>query len=200
MRSFLDEEWPCEARHPKSGERCIIVRTRHSTIGHQLADGKVWGGGYISEQDGDPEAVFIDAVFDILLKLYRVLMSSIRERGLSGAIAEKQIAFENHHRLTIQGETCDFFRDEKLLQSHSICLCCVFGLPTHPLLCGHVLCDQCFSEHGDFVGENVLQLVSCPICLKSWNHGRDVVKITRKPPSAGLRVLSLDGYDIPEVR
>ncbi|KIV90882.1 hypothetical protein PV10_05486 [Exophiala mesophila] len=189
MRSFRDEEWPCEARHPKSGERCIVVLARHNTVGHQLADGRI-------EQDIDPESVFIDAVYDILLKLYRVLMSSTRERGLSSPIAEKQIAFENHHRLTIQGETCEFFRDEKLLQSQIICLCCIFGLPSHPLLCGHVLCDQCFLAHGKFVGENVLQIVSCPICLKSWNHGRDVVKITRKPPSAGLRILSLDGGGI----
>src|SRR5450755_3407922 len=74
MKVFFDEEWPCEARHPRSGERCINMRTRHGTKGHQLANGRVWGGAYTTEQDADPESVFVDGVYDIFVKLYRALM------------------------------------------------------------------------------------------------------------------------------
>ena len=193
MKVFFDEEWPCEARHPRSGERCIIMRTRHDTKGHQLANGRVWGGAYTAEQDANPEPVFVDGVYDIFVKLYQALMERRRTRGLSGAVEEKQVAFQNHLRLIIQ-ELCPFFREEEQLLSYHVCLCCLFEVPVHSLLCGHIICDQCFAASGILVREHVLGLNSCPICFKTWDQGRTHVEILRKPAPTGLRILTLDGY------
>ena len=37
----VDGRWQCEAKHPKTGERCVLIKTTH-TKDHQTANGKVF--------------------------------------------------------------------------------------------------------------------------------------------------------------
>jgi hypothetical protein len=192
MQKFFDEDSPCEARHPRSNERCVVVRARHRTKGHQLASGTMWAGQYLTDPDVNAESVFIDGVYDVFFTLYRTLMERERTRGLTGAAQELQIAFENHQGPILQ-ELCQFFQTEPPLISHTICLCCLFQVPIHPLLCGHILCDPCFSALSVDTREHVKSITCCPICLKNWNYGRTNVEVVCKPANAGLRILTLDG-------
>ena len=192
LKTFFDEEWPCEALHPKSRERCIIVRTRHNTKGHQLASGKVWSGQYTSHANAEPEPIFIEAVYTIFRHLYKDLMDNETELGLSGIAEEIKIAFDIHLRKVVHTR-CGFLQEAKLFISHRICLCCLFSPPMHNLLCGHIICSPCFSAAGQVAREHVLRLDWCPICRKPWSQGRAYVEVVQKPINTGLRVLSLDG-------
>jgi len=189
---FFDEEWPCEAIHPKYKERCVIVRTRHNTKGHQLANGKVWSGRYETRREVDPEPIFTDAVFTLFSKLFRTLQIKVNSQGLSGVAHEKRIAFGIHQHDIIR-ERCGFLRDHRQFISHRICLCCLLQAPVHPLLCGHLICDACFCESGQEVREHVIRVQSCPICGVAWGQGRANVEIVKKPKNTGVRVLTLDG-------
>lgn len=95
----------------------------------------------------DSEPVFADAVFGIFTGLSRELQMKVNKQGLSGVAEEKRIAFEIHQH-DIMRERCRFLRDTQRLISNRICLCCLFQVPVHPLLCGHIICDACFNDSG----------------------------------------------------
>lgn len=190
LKTFFDESWPCEATHPKFNERCVIVRTTHGTKGHQLKNGKVWGGQYYCSMEiGDLEAAFLDTVKAGFKNLFRLIVRA--EPG-----TEKHIAFDIHQNNIIRRH-CAFLRGDKQLVSHLICICCLFKVPVHSLICGHIICHDCFVSAAGNPGkvrEHVLRLYSCPVCLRTWQGGRAYVEITIKPPTAGIRILSLDGW------
>ena len=193
LKTFFDEEWPCEAKHPKLQERCVIVRTRHNTTkGHQLASGKSWSGEYETRRDIDVEPYFTEKVFRLFNKLVNTLMTRAKEKDLLGSAAEKRIAFEIHQH-DIMRQRCNFLRGHTNFVSHRICLCCLYQVPVHPLLCGHVICDLCLRASGKEARENVVRLRECPICGTIWSQGRVNVEIVRKPDGCGIRVLTLDG-------
>jgi hypothetical protein len=192
LQTFFDEEWPCEARHPRLQERCIIVRTRHNTKGHQLASGKVWSGKYETQRNVDIEPIFTDAVLTIFNNLANALMNNERRQASASATEEKQIAFGIHMR-DIMHKRCKFLRESSMIVSHLICLCCLYQVPVHPLLCGHTVCDDCFCASGGQAREHVVRLQWCPVCGVNWSQGRANVEIVKKPENCGIRVLSLDG-------
>jgi hypothetical protein len=189
LKVFFDDSWTCEARHPKLNQRCVIVRTTHETKGHQLENGKVWAGKYYCCMEvSDLETTFLKEVKAGFKKLFRLIVQA--EPG-----TDKEVAFEVHQNDVIRRH-CNFLRGEEQLVSHLICICCLFKLPVHPLLCGHIICDECFISAAGIQGrvrEHVIRLYSCPVCLRNWQGGRAYVEITRKPSDAGIRILSLDG-------
>lgn len=72
----------------------------------------------------------------------------------------------------------------------STCFWCLARCQQHPLPCGHSICDACAEKYGTaFEGAEyeytIDRCISCqePFCLK----------IKLKPPTAGVRVLSIDG-------
>lgn len=83
-----------------------------------------------------------------------------------------------------------------LLRSSKTCLCCIRDAPEHTLSCDHAICENCVHrygvdnslQHGN-IGEVTLDI--CPLCSKSTG---DVFRL--KPPTAGVRVLSIDGGGI----
>jgi hypothetical protein len=194
LKSFLAEAWPCEALHPKTGQRCVVVQATHKTKGHQLANGKVWSGQYCSSQPSEIQSSFVKQVRNQCQTLWRKVMRDVQAKGLSGTAQEQQIAFEIHQQQIVRGR-CDFLHGEIQLVSHSICLCCLYKTPTYPLLCGHVVCDYCFKAAASrSLDDNLLRLYWCPVCLQSWSSGQVCVEAIVKPADAGVRVLSLDGY------
>ena len=82
------------------------------------------------------------------------------------------------------------------MKTNTACLCCVRRRPEHVLHCGHALCESCVTTFGtDITAQTGLadswQLQQCPMCglQMSWD-----VRI--KPPTAGIRILSIDGGGI----
>jgi hypothetical protein len=75
--------------------------------------------------------------------------------------------------------------------SHTACFCCLREMAEHPLSCGHVLCSACVKEYG-IARSSTYSLTSCPLHRNAtfqtpW-------QVYFKPPLAGVRILSLDGY------
>ena len=168
------------------------MKTRHSTKGHQLVNGKIWSGRYETQRDVDMEPIFSDAVYNTFYRLYNLLMGMERSHGLAGVASEARLAFEIHQQEIVRKQ-CNFLRKTPLLLSHRICLCCLYQEPVHPLLCGHVVCDQCLSAAGEPSREHVTRLKECPVCGTNWGQGRVNVEIVRKPQNCCIRVLTLDG-------
>ena len=75
------------------------------------------------------------------------------------------------------------------LKSNETCICCVRRNPEHVFTCGHALCDVCVEIYGNAVlgQEYCYDLPTCILC----EAGRLTAKI--KPPTAGVRILSIDG-------
>lgn len=75
--------------------------------------------------------------------------------------------------------------------SNACCIPCLASPPQHPLSCGHAICDACVPRFGQRwpSREYCYLLTACPIC------GTHVIEqqIILKPPTAGVRVLSVDG-------
>jgi hypothetical protein len=74
--------------------------------------------------------------------------------------------------------------------SHSACFSCLFEPPEHGLPCGHVICMKCLRDFRSRIySRTVIEIDKCPICdqdLVGW-------RVTLKPESAGVRILTLDG-------
>src|SRR5213083_2078559 len=76
------------------------------------------------------------------------------------------------------------------------CLCCLFNNPEHVLACRHALCNTCVTKFNLSSGSNEpstrICIRSCPFGCPSHRPGWPWISFM-KPPSAGVRVLSLDG-------
>lgn len=77
-----------------------------------------------------------------------------------------------------------------LLRSHRTCLYCLRRKPEHILTCRHAVCDVCVTVFGNPLGgkEAYFVLDSCVLCQ---TKGKLVARL--KPPTAGARILSIDG-------
>lgn len=80
----------------------------------------------------------------------------------------------------------------KFLSSNS-CLICLRRPPEHPLNCGHSMCDTCVRIFGkpSLSMEHCYTVETCQLC----NLKRHLT-IRLKPPTAGSRLLALDGGGI----
>jgi len=116
LKSFLDEAWPCEALHPKTGQRCVVVQATHKTKGHQLANGKVWSGDYCSSQPSDIQSTFVKRVRSPCQSLWKKVMEGVQTKGLSGIAQEQQIAFEIHQQEIIRSR-CEFLHGQSYTDS-----------------------------------------------------------------------------------
>lgn len=82
------------------------------------------------------------------------------------------------------------------MQSTTVCLCCFKSAPEHVLGCGHGYCECCLRIHG--IDESsihgvrdVFRLDVCVVCGKTMTFSARL-----KPPTAGIRLLSIDGGGI----
>ncbi|EXJ72783.1 uncharacterized protein A1O5_03930 [Cladophialophora psammophila CBS 110553] len=80
-----------------------------------------------------------------------------------------------------------------LLKSNQTCLVCLVQSPEHVLSCGHALCENCIKRFGCEVSlrsglHSSYEIRECPVCGK-----RERFLVRLKPPTAGFRILSIDG-------
>jgi len=76
------------------------------------------------------------------------------------------------------------------IRSNKTCLYCLVRPPEHALPCGHSICDVCMMRFGiDAPGiQYRLEFMTCFLCKSTIDFTAQI-----KPPTAGARILSLDG-------
>ena len=81
-----------------------------------------------------------------------------------------------------------------LLRSNKTCLSCLFGSVEKGLVCAHTICDQCIQIYGRKLPTEryAFQLEHCLLC--AIPHA--IAPFRLPPPTAGARVLCLDGGGI----
>lgn len=78
------------------------------------------------------------------------------------------------------------------LPPNTLCLFCLMCGPQHVLRCGHTLCDICVKSIGErTTWEYCYEIQDCVYCLQLIEFRRYL-----KPPTCGIRALSLDGGGI----
>ena len=87
-------------------------------------------------------------------------------------------------------------KDWSQLKSNQACLFCLARSPEHVLSCGHALCETCVRRNAREASQtsglyNSYELQECPLCGK-----REILLVRLKPPTAGVRMLSVDGGGI----
>ena len=75
--------------------------------------------------------------------------------------------------------------------SRSSCLCCLSRSPERGLPCGHILCVRCIQTFGQRISpeQYIYSMPTCPLCGNETTSFRAHMK----PPTAGVRLLSIDG-------
>lgn len=196
LETFCNQLWPCETWDliSKPSTRCINTRFGH-TKGHQSKNGKVFlAGSYKS-------SVHFDAYRQKFLASIYWNLDHISTTVGSRDVTRLHAAAQVH-----QGIIQSFFRQAdppherprgaSRLTSRSSCFCCFVEPGEHPMPCEHVLCTPCVMLYGKHSQMTRMEpeLSSCPIgCRWSKDAAPQVVRL--KPKSAGVRVLSLDGYE-----
>ena len=90
-----------------------------------------------------------------------------------------------------------FLRDSfplwRAIRTNATCLFCTSQKPEHSLACGHAMCDKCLMNFGEMVPayDYRFSISSCLLCNRTLDL---VAKI--KPPTAGIRILTIDGGGI----
>ena len=183
---FCDVQ-PCAFRNKKG--RCVNVRERHNSKGHQNADGKIIATGrYETDFTADRyKSVWINS----LKKRLRGLQEDLkRVEEASAELEDPLISIRKQHIENI----VRFFNDvggASNFKDHATCLCCLMRSPEHALRCGHVFCGKCIKSYGD-VKKTTIEMRYCPLHPFDTKWHRPW-KIRMKPDFAGVRVLALDG-------
>ena len=92
------------------------------------------------------------------------------------------------HQINIANMGCIWMQ----FRSNDTCLCCIQASPENHFTCGHSICDVCVRIFGRPVleAEYVYMLDKCVFC----SYG--TLQVALKPPTAGARILSVDGGGI----
>lgn len=135
----------------------------------------------------------MNAISSRLCELNGILQKTLDLDGTDGYQDEEEAAAMTHltHTLAPLSKIGTFDLDKtKPPMSHTMCFCCLTSCPQHTLYCGHIICQRCLEDYS-FLSEDGFYrcLKSCPLC-----HKASVLWKTKvRPPTAGLRILSLDG-------
>ncbi|KAF1991096.1 hypothetical protein K402DRAFT_436349 [Aulographum hederae CBS 113979] len=180
LENFCEQHWPCEFILPSTNTRCVNVLSGHGKD-HQSKNGEIIAAG--SFESSFRYARYLQEFRDSVYSRLWHLQEELQEKLLDGGRDASQIAATIHRDKVVQS----FYRqvsngasvpDE--FDSHTVCLCCLFEAPEHPLPCGHVLS----MEPTRSIWYN------CPL---EGNNVRHTWTIRLKPKSAGVRILTLDG-------
>ena len=193
LNQFCDMWWPCTYSNIK-GKRCINSSEGHAR-GHQDERGKPIGdGGYQSDFTPDTYRHTWHANLRDYLVNIQKLMERISAVSISNRQSDEAVRAAEQHLRTMN----EFYQNlggAALFQSNAACLSCLGDMPEHPLPCGHVICSLCVQMFGVAQSKTAFILNRCP--LHNDRHLNRSVHVALKPNSAGVRVLSLDGYVAP---
>jgi hypothetical protein len=200
---FYDQKWPCEAMD-KYHNRCVNLKSTHDSKNHQNSKGKIFSAtdpnyrlefksSFETPEDKKlAEESFLEA---IKKSLERCIKTNYKQRTRAKETREdhitiREIAADIHMSTfgALRRTTCNGI---SVFVSHRSCFCCLTSIPAHKLFCGHVICQACLEDYSS-KGDHFCCLVlrACPLCAS--NRGPSKFEI--KPPTAGLRILCLDGW------
>ena len=154
----------------------------------------------LTEKVFDPEIVY-DQIYkpfcvqSLVLSSKKQSLVPRRNQAIRVSLADQFSVMQ------ISGETADSIHRSNLgkinipwasFQSNQTCLPCLRRKPEHGLSCGHSVCETCVRMFGRPVlgSEYTYELGSCPLCSSGW------LTAALKPPTAGVRILSIDGGGI----
>jgi hypothetical protein len=182
--------WPCSFISRK-GERCVNVKERHIK-GHQNLRGNVIGSGSY-ESDFTFEDFCEDWAAHVKHYLTAIQEDLESQMTKSRTADEVRVTTKLHH-----GNLTNFYYHNggaRKFVSHVTCFCCLRELAEHPLPCGHVICTPCVKGYGK-PHEELSGSYTVPTCpLHDFEAVFSTpVEVYLKPPLAGLRILSLDGW------
>ncbi|KAI5805973.1 hypothetical protein EDC01DRAFT_609926 [Geopyxis carbonaria] len=217
---FYEKHWLCE-EIDKKGNRCVNVARSHKK-GHQRSNGKSFGGGPFKASINDPVTKLIlqNALLDKIDKKLCSLVEELKQnlKTLDGSPLEDKKAAEIHLNRTLAEYTCEkrwsrtrrgrtaLRQDENKvvievpLVSYTTCFCCLSATPIHVLNCTHVICQSCLESFSEYDEKNLQRVLTvCPLCCNSNSLWKEPWTTPVKPPTAGLRILSLDGGGIRSI-
>ncbi|KAF8248857.1 FabD/lysophospholipase-like protein [Wilcoxina mikolae CBS 423.85] len=207
QESFYTKHWPCEELN-KRRVRCVNVSSGHEK-GHQGPDGKLFKTGeFVSAFNSHKEEQTSDFLEDIkahLKNLVELKVERLTELNGNEDVDEEREVSDIHLRQTLMKYTRYWSRrskhdDHEPLASHTTCFSCLMSVPIHTLCCGHVICERCVLSYSPKTTPNHLRRVDfCPLCCNINNPWPSAWEIIIKPPTAGLRILSLDGGGIRSI-
>lgn len=169
------------------------MRSGHDK-GHQNQDGRIIGiGHYQSSLEDDFANKWLEQV-GAEIQNQQNHFSNLNHQ--SHERSELAIAEELH--LQCLKEFSRNFWDSSCNVSYSTCFSCLRELPEYVLPCGHVLCLRCVKAFGrPAASETAFELDRCPLHQREMPWARPWI-VSVKPPYAGTRILSLDGYVGPK--
>jgi hypothetical protein len=204
LENFCESHWPCEHVDPETGSRCVNVKSGHGDKGYQNATGKIFADGtYTARRTFDTlQEEFASNTYFRLHELLSILRDrraipsdrrTVRNNEIQVAaeIYRDDVLALFYRHISQNGKTDEY-------NSHSVCFCCLLRSPEHALPCGHVLCTQCVTIYGHPQpgSRTEMNIEYCPLEVQTVRASQPW-KIYLKPDSAGVRILTLDGYGRP---
>ena len=132
-------------------------------------------------------------LYDHLYKTHLVRATAVRRsqriRGIFSALVtesvDRGLSTARSHKLFLQQNRGQWMQ----LRSNRTCLFCLRRAPEHVLSCGHAACEVCIRIFGEITGniDHQYHIPNCHFCPA----GNLTVNI--KPPTAGIRILTIDG-------
>jgi hypothetical protein len=121
----------------------------------------------------------------------------IQSKFVSAVLREFQAIFRTYNSNTLSASElhCEALRANHPhftgLKSHRTCFSCFLRMPEKVLTCGHALCDPCIRIFGTRCRSerNTYELAECVLCGVIQKN----CKFRFVPPTAGIRMLSVDG-------
>jgi hypothetical protein len=173
-REILDEfsKTQCQCEEILDGQRCLNYGNLHIK-GHQFNL-----RGIERVRAGHFKSGFIDEMDALCRNLSNRLPPLLR----SSSLPDWRRSIKKSSKL------CGVDK----IQSNRTCLTCLSRTPLHLLPCNHCICDYCaksFNRSSD-TEKHTLIIQHCPLGCEWFT---EKWSIRRKPPDAGIRILSLDG-------
>ncbi|KAF8246765.1 hypothetical protein K440DRAFT_661863 [Wilcoxina mikolae CBS 423.85] len=179
--AFYDKDRPCGA------VGCVNVQKGHAK-GHQKSTGEVISPGaqFVSAFSVGSQQRFIKRIEE---KLQDCRATS--DDSESRVLRHMQNLREQHA----------YMRNVK---SKKTCFTCLMEVPQHCMPCGHTICETCVRRYGVIDPQDIytVSFKMCPLGCTVDNEGNNPApgvsdslwwSIQLKPPTAGVRILALDG-------